>query len=543
MIPYRFSFLYSFVVLYMAYRAFLLRRRLRIWQILVGLVLSVGILACSDKRLDPVFLAYNGVFLLLYAGLLLVPRLERPKKNTDKEALKTFLTDRKQVRGYAVWFLIAVFALEIVVNMVNFSVSFPCTAISDYPRGTTYTASMIRYMKEREDEPFYRTEVTHTQTLNDGALNGYYGVSTFTSSANVKVTEFTKALGLSALNTYNRYCYEEGSPVTNLFLNLKYLVERRGQVEENSYLEDIHSFGNVHLLENKAWLPLGFLANSELTEVKFGSSSFNFQNRFFRAATGVNSSVWRTVPEKSLTITAENVTINNKSGAGYCNYTTSKSGKLIYTYDITDEGLFCVNLNLSAKNSFTFWKNGSYLYDESLSLPQMLTVCEVQPGDQIEIRLTCKAGESGTANISAAVLNSEVFWNGYDILSASTLKLTEFTTTYVAGTIDCNRDGLLYTSIPQNSSSESNSLLNKIIPDCGRWVAFVDGKEAEITLVGDAMVSLQMTEGKHTVEFRYTNQAYELGLKIFLICLALLAVITVIAYYPKWMPVLKKFKK
>ena len=141
------------------------------------------------------------------------------------------------------------------------------------------------------------------------------------------------------------------------------------------------------------------------------------------------------------------------------------------------------------------------------------------------------------------MLNSEVFWNGYDILSASTLKLTEFTTTYVAGTIDCNRDGLLYTSIPQNSSSESDSLLNKIIPDSGRWVAFVDGQEAEITLVGDAMVSLQMTEGKHTVEFRYTNQAYELGLKIFLICLVLLAVITVIAYYPKWMPVLKKFKK
>ncbi len=543
MIPYRFSFLYSFVTLYMAYRAFLLRRRLRIWQILVGLVLSVGILACSDKRLDPVFLAYNGVFLLLYAGLLLVPRLERPKKNADKDNMRTFIADRKQVRGYATLFLAAVFALEIVVNMVNFSVSFPCTAISDYPRGTTYTASMLRYMKEREREPFYRTEVTHTQTLNDGALNGYYGVSTFTSSANVKVTEFTKALGLSARNTYNRYCYEEGSPVSNLFLNLKYLIERRGQVEENSYLEDIHSYGNVHLLENKAWLPLGFLADIELADLKFNNSSFNFQNRLFRAATGLSGSVWRSVPERTLTVTGENVTINSKSGAGYCNYKADKAGKLIYSYEIVDAGLFCVDLDLSAKNSFSFWKNGAFVYDESLSLPQMLTVCEVQPGDKIEIRLTCKSGESGTANISAAVLNSEVFWNGYDILSASTLKLTEFTTTYVAGTIDCNRDGLLYTSIPQNSSSESDSLLNKIIPDSGRWVAFVDGQEAEITLVGDAMVSLQMTEGKHTVEFRYTNQAYELGLKIFLICLALLAVITVIAYYPKWMPVLKKFKK
>ena len=543
MIPYRFSFLYSFVVLYMAYRAFLLRRRLRIWQIVVGLLLSVSILACSENRTDPVFLAYNGVFLLLYAGLMLVPLLERPKKNVDKEALRTFIADRKQVRNYSVWFLAAVFALEIIVNMVNFSVSFPCTAISDYPRGTTYTASMIRYMKEREDEPFYRAEVTHTQTLNDGALNGYHGVSTFTSSANVKVTEFTRMLGLSSKNTYNRYCYEEGTPVSNLFLNLKYLIERRGQVEENSYLEDVHSYGNVHLLENRAWLPLGFLAESELAELNFNAPSFSFQNRLFRAATGMPSSVWNLVPERTLTVTGENVTINSQSGAGYCSYKADKSGKLIYSYEILDAGLFCVDLTLSAKNSFSFWKNGAFIYDETLSLPQTLTVCEVQPGDTIEIRLTCKSGESGTANIGAAVLNSDVFWAGYDILSASTLKLTEFSTTYVAGVIDCDRDGLLYTSIPQNSSSESDSLLNKIIPDCGRWVAFVDGQEAEITLVGDAMVSLQMTKGIHDVEFRYVNQAYELGRTIFLVCLALLAVITVVAYYPKWSPYLDKLRK
>ena len=47
---------------------------------------------------------------------------------------------------------------------------------------------------------FFRTEVTHNQTLNDGALNGYNGVSAFTSSANVKVTEFMQTLGYGAKN-------------------------------------------------------------------------------------------------------------------------------------------------------------------------------------------------------------------------------------------------------------------------------------------------------------------------------------------------------
>ena len=544
MIPYRFSFLYSFVVLYMGYRAFLLRRRVRLWQVIVGAVLSVGILACSDSRNNPVFLAYNGVFLLLYVGLFLIPLLNRPKKNADKETVKEFISERKQIRVYTGWFLAAVFTLEIVVNMVNFSVSFPCTAVGDYPRGTTYTASMIRYMKEREDELFYRAEVTHTQTLNDGALNGYHGVSTFTSSANVKVTEFTRSLGLSAKNTYNRYCYEEGTPVTNLFLNLKYLIERQGRVEENSYLETIHNYGNVYLLENAAWLPLGFLAENRLSETRFSNASgFGFQNRLFKAATGISKTVWNLVPERSLTITPENLTVKSQSSSGTCTYTADKAGRLIYSYDIVDAGLFCVNLNLSAKNSFSFWKNGTLVYDEAMTLPQMLSVCEVLPGDKIEIRLSCKSGESGTATIAAAVLNSEVFWQGYEILSASTLQLTDFTTTYVAGVIDCDRNGLLYTSIPQNSSSQSDSLLNKLIPDCGQWVAYVDGEEAEIVLVGDAMVSVHLTEGVHNVEFRYRNPAYELGLKIFLVCLALLAVITAVVYWPKMKQLLTKFKK
>jgi uncharacterized membrane protein YfhO len=114
---------------------------------------------------------------------------------------------------------------------------------------------MIRYMKEREDSLFYRVETTHTQTLNDGAVNDYNGISTFTSSANVNVTRFMTALGYAAQDNWNRYCFEEGSPVSNLFLNLKYMLERDAKVEENPYFKEIHHFGNVYLLENDAYLP------------------------------------------------------------------------------------------------------------------------------------------------------------------------------------------------------------------------------------------------------------------------------------------------
>lgn len=54
MIPYRFSFLFSFVVLVMGYRGYGLEKRPR-WQVALSMVCFLGLAACSDQRLDPVF--------------------------------------------------------------------------------------------------------------------------------------------------------------------------------------------------------------------------------------------------------------------------------------------------------------------------------------------------------------------------------------------------------------------------------------------------------------------------------------------------------
>ena len=271
MIPYRFSFLHSFVLLYMAYRAFLQREEFELWQVTGAGILAILLVACSDSRLDYMYLAYNGAFLLLYLFVLVYPLVMKklPEEPTDREiyAYNRVKTARQNLCRS---FVLIVIALEMVLNLINFGSNFPGTTTAFYPRGKEYSASMIRYMHEREwNELFFRAETTHSQTLNDGALNNYNGISAFTSSANVNVTEFMVQLGYGAKDTYNRYCFEESSPVSNLFLGLKYMIERTGKVEENPYFTDLHYYGDVHLLKNNAYLPLGFLAQPELAELPF----------------------------------------------------------------------------------------------------------------------------------------------------------------------------------------------------------------------------------------------------------------------------------
>ena len=503
MIPYRFSFLHSFVLLYMAYRAYLLRDTFNLPQIGVAAVLAICLVFCSESRSDWMYLVYNGAFLLLYIFLLVYPRIMRaPGIDADERTVLSYITTMQNRYDLCDRLLLIVIALEMVLNLVNFGSAFPGTTTAYYPRGKEYSASIIRYMHEREwNELFFRAETTHSQTLNDGALNNYNGISTFTSSANVNVTKFMGKLGYGAKDTYNRYCFEESSPVSNLFLGLKYMIERTGKVEENPYFDDLHSYGDVHLLKNNTYLPLGFLAENELAELSFAGKedAFEFQNWLFTAATGIESPVWSYVKGKDLFISGSGAEVYNTSANGYCKYnTTDEGGHVSYKYTIPKDGFFCVWLDLSNRNDFTLRVNDTELFTENYSIPQMSAVSQVYTGDVVEVSLPCKANESGTINIHAAVLDEDIFRQGYNLLSQSVLELTSFSSTAVDGTILCNRDGLLYTSIPQN----------------GNWKVYVDGKSVDLSLVGEAMIAVPLTKGYHEVAFRYHSSAFAWGWKI-----------------------------
>ncbi len=544
MIPYRFSFLYSFVMLYMAYRGWLLRRSFSGYHIAIAGILTADILAFSNDLLSrvevdfgeselmtalglgdvvwniPVYLLFNAAFLALYlVGLFYSQHKVRLPADASDHTVQRHRAEqaRRRVRARAA--LAGIMAVEICVTLVNFGTTMSFTRVSNYPRGTNYTASMIRYMKEREDDTlFYRAEVSHAQTLNDDALNGYAGISAFTSSANVNVTEFMKALGYGAKNTYNRYCWEEASPVSNLFLGLKYMIEREDRDRASSVFTDLHSYGGVHLLENKAYLPLGFLTDTGLADVdiRSGINVFLLQNELFAAASGVED-VWSRLQGSTLTITGRDVTVKDQSSSGYCSYSDAlQNGTVTYTYVADREGFMCVNLDLPKRNDVTIRYNGSVLYEETTSLPQMMAVCDVTVGDVVEVVMECDAGEKSTMTLTAAILNMEKFWQGYEVLNASTLELTSFSNTRVEGTITCDRDGLLYTSIPQN----------------GNWRVLVDGQEAQISLVGDCMIGVTLTQGTHTVRFVYQNDAFSLGWKISLGCVAVFAALVMVVYQP-----------
>ena len=534
MIPYRFSFLYSFVLLYMAYRGWLLRRRFRAAHILAAALLTAGVLCCSKDLLTtqgvdfldgtleiPVYILYNLGFLIAFTGALLYGTIRLPvPENPTPEEIGDIRYRQSRCRVYARRGVLAVAVIELTANLLAFGLYFPGTSVRDYPKGTEAAASMFRYLREREKEPFYRAETTHSQTLNDDALNGYNGISAFTSSANVRVTEFMKALGYGAKNTYNRYCFEESSPVANLFLDLKYMIERDGRDRTSSVFSEVHHYEKVYLLENTAYLPLGFLAEEKLAELDFsgGDNAFFFQNALFSAATGLDANVWTPIVGSGMTVLGNGTQVEESQVQGRVSYGECETGAYVsYFFTADRSGFACIHLDLPKRNDFVVAVNGVDVYRETISLPQMLAVGDLNPGDAVEVRVLCKKDETGSMTVTAALLDEDLFRWGYSILNASTLHLTSFRQTRVEGSIRCDRDGLLYTSVPQN----------------GNWHLYVDGQEVEPTLVGDCMISVSLTQGEHSIVLKYRNRAFALGAAVTILCAGVFGTFSYLAYRPE----------
>ncbi len=528
-IPNRFSFLYSFVLLYMAYRAWLLRRRFRLWQILTAIALLVtcmfvssgfalyqeqfasvkGNISADNFTVILLFPFVNLLLLVLYFGFMLMSLRTKPTVRRNRKYMCQWHQNLRMRRAVGTLGLVTVMVVELIFNVSSFGAYFNTTNLYGYPRGGEDAAKMIQYMKDREGgNSFYRAETAQHQTYNDGALNNYNGISTFSSSANVNVTNFVRALGISGYKTYNRFAYEETSPIAHWFLNVKYILERQNYVESNPYLTDIQSSGKVHLLENSYYLPVGFMTDPALADLSFAdqNGTFAFQNQLLSAALGKEVQTWRELPQNQYSINHNDyVTLSSQTGAS-CSYnSTSTKGRVFYNYNIEEEGLFCIRYYMPGKNKFTvsYRAAGETDFktlhkDTHNGLAYISSICQVYPGDEIQVTVETGA-KSNKLRLNGAILDKAVMEDAYAQLSQSQLMLTKFDDTLFEGTVNCKQSGLLYTSIPQSN-------------DC--WRVYVDGKKAEITLIGDAMVGVMLTEGQHNITIRYENSAFRTGIII-----------------------------
>ncbi len=507
MIPYRFSYLISFVLVVMAFRAFMLIDFASYWDVIIAaLGTSIIILLAIGTQENYTIIGTAIIAFVVCAMLFLFAKRIIPKQ-------------------------VLMIVLAVVVIGESGATAYigvkttTVTSTYDYPRGEEVTAQIIDQMNALEENTteMWRAEMTSTQTLNDGSLNGYNGLSMFNSMANVDMTRFSENFGMMGWKSGNRYTYAEGSPVTNMFMNLKYIISRNG-IYRNTYdLSEVYQAGNEILLRNEHYIPMGFMVNQSLVQWVENDNEdqfnpFDQQNDFFRLATGIDEPVYTALEVVSqghydYTKFPVNKTAYGKYSFSCTDATITPHVK--WNYEAPEDGLYCMYADISGGDDVTIMVNDvaqSSTY--GMGRPYIACIGYFNQGDKISVYSQLEQGQSGSAQVYVNLLNQDVFEQGYEIVSKDVMETTKLTGNSMEGTIDVSERGLFYTSVPYEEG----------------WTAYVDGKEVEITPVGGSLVAFSLSPGKHDIKLVYYPKGFWPGFAVTSVCIVTFGLLCFYSY-------------
>ena len=473
-IPFRFSFLISFILVIMAYRAFLLiktdgvkKRDIIIMIITAALFLLSALLGSQEKISIIGSAVLSAVYMLLF---YLFSAAETPKKRTVMQSLL---------------FLVIITELSVTAWI---GIDKAGTINRDnYPDRNTEIQAMLN-QRSSPDQPvkdFYRTEIIPYLTENDSSLYNYNGVSFFSSMVDDNVSRFFWGLGLIGGGRAKIFIgYNMTSPLPSTFLAMRYLIIIGDAPPDTGINWEVSGkIRDTMLLENKFHLPLGFMANKELSDFAHNASNpFKSQNDLFRLATGLDGDLFMAINSAVKTDTSTD-------------------------YKMLSDDMLYVYFSNTIDDILDVLVNGDYIGEIHVTrnMPCIFIIDSFSKGDIISFKSQKKT------QTNAAYLNSALFEQGYVLLADEPLNLTHFSETKVRGNVTALQDGILYTSIPGRN-----------------WNVYVDGVKSELLLIDNAMAAVRLNAGTHEVEFRYLNKSFVAGVIISIVSLAVFAVMIIV---------------
>ena len=153
---------------------------------------------------------------------------------------------------------------------------------------------------ENYDDGFYRAEKTFFRNVNDNQAYGLKGISHSSSVMNARTINFIETLGYSTKSYETRY--DGNTPVADSLLGIKYVLDDPDARAYNKksllspyynevYTQQFHIENGertLHVYENPDALPIGFMANSDILRLSFlgNDNPFNSMNNFLSSMTG-----------------------------------------------------------------------------------------------------------------------------------------------------------------------------------------------------------------------------------------------------------------
>lgn len=511
-LPSRQSYLYILLVLTVAMETFLEIKNISkkdISQVFLGVVVFLVLcqkLVTDDAFTNRSFLLTLG-FLLGYAFLFQayrnMPRINRPL------------------------LLLALSLVMLEAGLNTFLTSCPTVSRSNYLSDYGSYETLVKRTLSEENQ-FRRFERDKRVTNNDGMLFRYPSASYFSSTGNGLVNVFYEEYGLKSSKVY--YSFDGATLFTRALLNVPYTISKSEQ-EESPLMELIDSEGNLYLYEASAALPFGYFVpalelsiqedaviedleiSTETEEVEQESepSLYDLTEMFVDSAYAkdvVLDDDLDTNRRLLLPIERQNQ-LAQKLGAQRDIFVTvalENRGDTA-TLIIPEDGYYYAyskNGNVASATMNVLSSRGETVATSEFKKMKNRHILDLGYRNAGE-RVTVTAADKLELKLEAYVLDEEPLISMMEELGQRPLRLTQFTSTKVSGTVQAENTGYLILSMPYEPG----------------WTILVDGEEAEPQLFEGMLLSVPMTKGNHTIELSFVPKGFYMGITVSLISLSL----------------------
>ena len=362
-------------------------------------------------------------------------------------------------------------------------------------------------IENNDQELFYRSELSDLRTRMDPCWYNYNGVSVFSSMAYENVANMQKALGLYG-NKINSYTYNPQTPVYNSMFSIKYIYDRNNLISDGSYYDLTNANSTYSVYENKYNLNICYPVSDNILEwdTSACSNPVDAQEIYFKLATGLDGLYNRI---KDYEFEYNNIYELDDNDKLFENFA-------LYKVNDTEDSSLIINLTASSNDHIYVYINSRNLDDVTISSATIDTTMHVTDGyildlgyyntyDSIHIELPLK-DEVTYANVDFVLftMNDEVFIEGYNKLKSGQIEYTEFTDTMIEGSFIAENNEILYTSIPYDEG----------------WNVYIDGKKANnenLIKISDALLGIRVSEGEHTISLEYSIPYMKLATVVSLI--------------------------
>lgn len=479
-LPYRFSFLYSFLLITLAFKT-LVHIKSFSTKALLGSGLGTVAFAVLVQKLGSANVSEESIYLSIAFAALYTIVLGLMKKNTYAKSAVSLLL------------MCCVFA-EIAVCDTNHFV------MSQQKTNFTNGYSDFRELKEKLDNlegtDKYRMELTDINTLMDASWFNYNGVSVFSSMAYEKSANLQHNLGLNS-NYINSYTYDPQTPVYNAMMSLKYLVNNDGTMMNDQLFTEMAEVGNFKAYKNNYWLPIAYAVSDDVQKwVTVGSNPFTIQNDYWTKATGTADVFQKLTPADCQTVNIRDDEAFMTENFTYYKEIDGETGSIILKYAIPESQNVYLFVDCTSAESIDVYGTNGVSLQQVPDDPYILDCGYFERDEIMTVEITIPTTQdSGYGDVYAVGLDMDSFEAGYKVLSESSMNITEFTDTEIKGSVTVGANEFLYTSINYDEG----------------WTVTVDGEKAETFRVGGALLGIDVAPGTHEIEMKFEPKGLKLG--------------------------------